>query len=323
LEAAAGEGDLDEFLNELLARLQIHLGLVFHRFIARGALAIRISVRHSRHKVHIPRRVDAHDPFGYAKSGSPEYPKNYTATMPGLGDLRLVAHIWPPRSVDSGFLLGRRTGTPGQGFYFYRNDRLIQAGGWNGVIRDTNDPELSLARVAIELPPGRIDINVQKSAVQLTGAASQALGRARAGNAAFSSYLEDVRKIYRVSRRKPKQSVGLPLTLGTGVPVAVRERVDRLMSKRGRSRAIDFVWQSLPSGTVIDLEPSEDLILLNSKYRSRILGGVRGSAADAPFVKALVFLLLRHDLDRLRRSQQRAAWLEECNKVLFAVVRSL
>src|SRR5207249_10711635 len=48
--------------------------------------------------------------------------------------IKAEAHIWPPNSEAEAYKLGNKAAAR-QGFYFYRNDRLIQAGGWNGVVR--------------------------------------------------------------------------------------------------------------------------------------------------------------------------------------------
>ena len=323
METGTGESDLDEFLEDLLGRLEVHLGLTFHRFIANKRLAIHLTVRRTDRRVHFPRPVHALDPFGYGVSGKTNYPVDLEAAVPGVGRLVLSAHVWPARSGSPAFLLGRRTGTHAQGFYFYRHDRLVQAGGWNGALPDGGSADLSLARVAIDLPPGGIEVNVQKSAVQLPASVAQALSRAHAGRQTFKSFVEDARKIYTASRRVPRHAEGLSLTIGAGIPALARDRIRDQVIKKGGVRTIDFEWRALPAAQVFDLDPAEDLILLNSKYRSRVLGGAKGSSADAPVVKTLLFLLLREDLRRSRSSQQQAARLDDVNRVLLALVRSL
>jgi hypothetical protein len=323
MDTGAGEGDLDEFLEDMLGRLELHLGLTFHRFIATKRLVIHLTVRRVGRKVHFPRRVAALDPFGYGVSGKPNYPVALEAAMPGVGRLVLTAHVWPARSADPAFLLGRRTGTHAQGFYFYRNDRLVQAGGWNGALPDGNAADLSLARVAVDLPTGGIDVNVQKSAVQLPASAAQALSRAHAGKRTLLGFVEDARKLYAAAKRVPRQSDDLPMTIGAGIPSVARDRIRSQVAKKSSVRTIDIEWRPLPPGQVFDVESAEDTILLNSKYRSRILGGAKGSSADAPMVKTLFFLLLREDLKRSRSSQQQTARLEGFNRLLFELVRSL
>ena len=78
-------------------------------------------------------------------------PEEVPHQHPRYRRLDATAHIWPARAKSPGYKLGGGAVSRRQGFYFYRNDRLIQAGGWNNY-RDDAEPHLSLARVAIDIP---------------------------------------------------------------------------------------------------------------------------------------------------------------------------
>ncbi|MBO9712472.1 ATP-binding protein [Sphingomonas sp.] len=315
-------GDVDEFVSELLAGLELRLGLIFHRYIKRDALKILIGSRDLDGEPGFPRSVRAHDPFAYPRSGRTGYPKRFTAEVPRLGQLTLDAHIWPAMSVQPEFRLGRRNGTPHQGIYIYRNDRLVQAGGWNGVVKDASDAELSLARVAVDLPASAIrDVSVQKSGVQLTAALAQSLRAATAGKTSLTGYLDDARKTYRAGRRQPRADARIPPVPGLGLPAAVRRTLGDKLAPDGFSREIAFEWASLPKSQVFMLVPEDDRILLNRKYRQQILGAGKASATDVPVVKLLLFLLLEAEFDRERFSAQRKAWLKRCNAVLVEAVK--
>lgn len=316
--------DFEEFVTDLLSRLELQLGLVFHRFIAGGKLAISLAARDVDSVLAFPRTVRAHDPFAYPRSGRVGYPKRFTAEIPNVGTLHLDAHIWPSGAAEPNFRLGRRTGTHGQGFYVYRNDRLIQTGGWLGVCRDETDAELSLARVAIELPKAAMRaVSVQKSGLQLTAALAPALRSAHAGKTQFSAYLEDAKKSYRAARTVPRAAGNVPIVPGAGIPAGVRRGTAAKISKDDFVREIAFEWASLPKATVFSIDPDEDRIVLNKKYRQKMLGTSRASAADLPIVKLLLFLLLENEFDRERFSAKRRAWLKRCNAVLYEAVKAL
>jgi len=71
------------------------------------------------------------DPFSYPMSGATGYPKKFNISIPGMGNLEAMAHIWPSSSKKGpGYKLGGGAVSRRQGFYFYRNDRLIQGRGW-------------------------------------------------------------------------------------------------------------------------------------------------------------------------------------------------
>jgi hypothetical protein len=317
----AGEEDraLDEFLNSLLARLDVHLGLVFHRFIENRSLTIDLIVRHEKRSLALPRPVPAYNPFSYPNSGLVKYPQQFLTDLPGVGSLMLVAHLWPYGSQEPGFLLGTRKGVQGQGFYFYRNDRIIQRGGWNGVVR-APDVELASARVAVELPPGGIDVNVQKSLIQVTAAQAQAFLRATNGKVMFPQYLDDARSLYRASRRKARSEV-VTTVLGAGVPAELRRRTQRLIAKKGAVQEVNFVWVPLDDDKFFELDLTEDSICLNRNFRAQILGGASASGADAVLIKTLLFMLLRDDFGRTRFSQQRREWFQTCNEILLEALK--
>lgn len=318
------DADFEEFVTDLLSRLELQLGLIFHRFISGGKLTISIAARDVDSVLAFPRTVRPHDPFAYPRTGRTGYPRRFTADIPSVGTLQLDAHIWPSGSAEPNFRLGRRTGTHGQGFYVYRNDRLIQTGGWLGVCKDETDAELSLARVSIDLPKTAMRaVSVQKSGLQLTAALASALRSARAGKVQFAAYLEDARKTYRASRTAPRSTGNVPVVPGAGVPAGVRRGAATKISKDDFVREIAFEWASLPKATVFSIDPDEDRIVLNKKHRQKMLGSSRASAADLPIVKLLLFLLLENEFDRERFSAKRRAWLKRCNAVLYEAVKAL
>jgi Histidine kinase-, DNA gyrase B-, and HSP90-like ATPase len=318
------DSDFEEFVSDLLGRLELQLGLIFHRFIAARKLTISLAARDVDSVLAFPRQVRAHDPFGYTRSGRDGYPKEFVADVPNAGRLILNAHIWPAGACEPNFRLGRRTGTHGQGFYVYRNDRLIQSGGWLGVCKDSTDPELSLARVAIDLPTTALRaISVQKSGLQMTAALAPALLAARIGRQSLGNYLEDARKAYRSDRKRLRPAGAIPLVPGSGVPASVRRGTTAKITKGDLGREIAFEWIPLPKTTVFSIDPDEDLILLNKKHRQKMLGPSRASATDLSVVKLLLFLLLESEFDRERFSAKRREWLKRCNAILYEAVRAL
>src|SRR5262249_24029384 len=135
--------------------------------------------------------VDALKPFKYDVSGAPGYPVDFAVSVDSVPQVTFRAHIWPPKSSSLNYVLDRRVAVR-EGFYFYRNDRLIQAGGWNGM-RDPAEPHLSLARVACDLPvtlDNVVSLDVQKSSVVLPALFIERLETARADNGTtFSQFI--------------------------------------------------------------------------------------------------------------------------------------
>ncbi|MNV72650.1 hypothetical protein D3C71_1657560 [compost metagenome] len=188
-------------------------------------------------------------------------------------------------------------------------------------MRDTTEPDLALARVAVDLPPGVVETNVQKSSVQTTAALAQALMQAKAGRVGITDYLDAARKTFRQSRGKRSAGAPVPLTLGQGVPVAL-QRASAARIEGRFSRPIDFEWEVLDDNRVFELDGPGDRILLNKTHRTALLHGASASSTDAPLLKTLLFLLFKGELDRTRGSAKHTAWLDGCNRMLLDFVES-
>lgn len=320
LAVGGGDEDLDAFLSTAVARIEAHLGLVFHRFLAEGALTISITVKHERRSLALPRTIKPRDPFDYPMTGAEGWPRDLSAELPGLGTLSMQAHIWPSGSLADGFLLGGRNAAAFQGFYFYRNNRIIQAGGWNGVVRNDQDPDLILGRVAVELPTYSLGVNVQKSGLQVTAAQSQALLRAEGDGVDFEAYLDAAREACAAAKRVARSAKSAPLVPGQGMPMPMRKYAAKLLSGVGPSEDLDFAWEPLDEDEVFRLDLSETRLLLNKDYRRDILGDAPASGADVPLIKMLLFLLFKDDFERLRFSGKRAAYLQTCNALLLDAI---
>jgi hypothetical protein len=165
--------------------------------------------------------------------------------------------------------------------------------------------------------------NVQKSAIQVTAALTQALDQARSERLRLADYIEDARRAFREGRRRQRPAENVPPILGVGVPVQARRAVHKLICKGGPSREIEFAWASLPKGQVFEIDPAEDRIVINRKYRQTILGESSASGVDAAVIKTLLFLLLEEEFDRSRFSAKRRDWLTRCNAILLATIRAL
>ena len=312
---------LDDFLSTAMPRLEAHLGLIFHRFIESGALSITILVRHERRALALPRPVRPHNPFRYPNTGAADWPKTLDCELPGLGSLSLEMHIWPAGSAADGFLLGSRKGVEFQGFYFYRNNRLIQTGGWNGVVKGNHDPELLLARVAIEIPPSGVDVNVQKSALQVTASQAQALLAASDGEIDLEGYLDAARAAYRASRRLERDPATAPAVPGAGIAIRIRRVAHKKIAGEKDAEEVGFIWKDLDDGQVFDLDLTNMNIVLNRAYRHEILNGTSASSADAPLVKLLLFQLYKDDFARQRSSRKLREHIDLTNTLLFEVIK--
>lgn len=162
----------------LAEELDLHLGMVFHRFLsgeARRRKKLKITINGTT--------VEAWDPFARSEKATISLPdQEFEITSddgPGLVAYR--PYILPPRERFSSLKEFERLAGPGkwnyqQGFYIYRADRMIQSGGWSYM--RTSDEHTKLARVALEFMPdldSAFDLNVAKARVNLPASLKQLL----------------------------------------------------------------------------------------------------------------------------------------------------
>lgn len=156
-------------LLSLAEEIDLHLGMVFHRFLAgevRGR-KLRITVNGSR--------VDPWDPFCRSEPEIEELPAKDLAVAgdEGVGIVRVRPYVLPRQTEFSSEAAWRRASGPAnwnrqQGFYVYRAHRMIQSGGWNRL--RTADEHTKLARVSLDFFPDLdavFGINIAKAYVNL------------------------------------------------------------------------------------------------------------------------------------------------------------
>ncbi|WP_330238903.1 ATP-binding protein [Streptomyces sp. NBC_00525] len=296
-------GQTDRYLNDAIEKLETHLGLYLHRFLARDGFNIDIVVEDVRTREELDHRgVEPIDPFGYRVPGRAGYPRTYSAPVEGVGEVALSAHIWPPKSPLVSFR-GIGPLAERQGFYIYRNDRLVQAGGWNG----TRSPEghLALARIAVDLPPGPNDVfnlTVKKDGVTVTPAFARGLERAADGSGhTFAAYVQEAALTYREAARRatePQRKAVLPA--GKGMDPKLRRTLrDELPELEGED-PIAFRWDSLPPDVFFELDREHREVRLNREYRQVLNGGRRGGLNDAPVIKSMLYLMVNEIFQKER-----------------------
>ncbi|HEY9326880.1 MAG TPA: ATP-binding protein [Streptomyces sp.] len=296
-------GQADRYLNDAIEKLETQLGLYLHRFLAREDFNIDIVVEDVRTKEELDHRgVEPIDPFGYRVPGRAGFPRTYAAPVQGVGEVALTAHIWPPKSP----LVSYRGIGPlaeRQGFYIYRNDRLVQAGGWNS----TRSPEghLALARIVVELPSEPNDVfalTVKKDGVTVTPAFARGLEQAVDSEGhTFGTYVQEAAATYREAAKRatePQRKAVLPA--GKGMDPKLRRTLrDELPELEGED-PIAFRWDALPSDVFFELDREQREVRLNKEFRQLLNGGRRGGLNDAPVVKSMLYLMVNEIFQKER-----------------------
>ena len=277
-----------------ISDLCVDLGLRFHRFIESGRTRIFIDTTSDTVQAGTAiTEMEPLDPFGYSRTGRRGYPVTLDLDLGDNRSLQAVAHIWPPKSREPNYVLGGGKVAQYQGFYFYRNDRLISAGGWHGIRGDA-EPHSSLARVSVDVPSSLdslFRLTVQKDDFLVPQVFMDSLREARAGNTSFQEYLEAAEEVYRDAPKRKRRVVvpadGLPVTLARKVRVILGD-----VDSNSPVTQVVFVWEELSGDVFLDVDRESHTIFLNSLYRNNVTNG-SNSKADAPLFKLALFFALR------------------------------
>ena len=137
-----------------------YLSLVFHRFIQRGELEIRVNNV----------ILEPYDPFPVKENGF--RPIEYRQKIYGEDLIKIEGYILPARAIKETregsrvWVTRHKSLMDMEGVYIYRADRIIHFGGWTGLIK--KEPRLQLARLKVDIgnkSDHLLHLNVAKSKV--------------------------------------------------------------------------------------------------------------------------------------------------------------
>ncbi|MFJ9915217.1 ATP-binding protein [Actinacidiphila glaucinigra] len=320
-----GGGQTDRYLHRTINKLGLHLGLCLHRFLAREDFNVTIAVEDvGTGTEYMNFGVQPLDPFAYPVSGSPEYPRRFVADVPSLGTVELDAYVWPPKStLDEYKAVGSVMDR--QGFYFYRHNRLVQAGGWNNFRQP--DQHLALARVAVDLPDdpeGKLfRLTVKKDGVEASPEFGTSLETARdAEGRLFPQYIVDADSVYRDARKRSGTTRKAVIGPGKGLDPSVRETIEDELPLIPAEEPIRIRWQKLENSQFFEIDRETRSIVLNQHYRAAVLGGRRGGLNDAPMVKSLMYLLLHGVFEKEYSGSREKDNLQLWQSVLVSAARA-
>jgi hypothetical protein len=306
-------GDLDRDPERAVDRfykvaddIRAHLGMTFHRFlVGRGARSMVVNAN----------QVEAWDPILKHDATHQVSP---VEKLPFRGTtVRAVPYVLPHRSKldekQQQVGAGIRGWTAQQGFYVYRNDRLVVAGDWLGV-GGAKDEHTKLARIVVDFD-SELDldwqIDVKKSTARPPGTLLPDLKRIAAATR------RSAEEVYRhrgtvVGGRRPtgerplvtawqeykERSGELRLRLNRSHPVISEALTGPAQQKRAVERTLRFVEETLPT-SLIGIRLAEALDRQATPYEARpdelrnLLDFVLKNMTDAGTTRAEAFEQLR------------------------------
>lgn len=280
-----------KFLETKVADLRNRLGLLFHRLLQRSAFTITVEIWDAdEQEAGLPYVVEPIDPFAYSRSGHSDYPKTLVVRQEGR-DVQLHCHIWPGRSDTPQFRLHGRSVDSFQGFYLYRNDRLLMTGGWGGV---TNEQKaLRLARVAVDIEDHLtvFQMSMEKSGVQLVADLVHGVETSTAADGTtFTQYLEQARQVFKQSNKRVRRRTPI-LPPGQGLHPRVKKAIERGNPLLEGEPPVQIRWTKFYTDDFLEVDRESRTLWLNKRYRAAVLNGGASGLNDAPILKTLLFLV--------------------------------
>lgn len=187
LDRLMGKGMHEKAFLDLIDDVECHLSMIFHRFLAGSARKVSIRIN------GLPLR--AWDPFLSSNPSTWASPVERIQTS--AGEIQVQAYVLPHKDKLDAKQYELAAGPDGwtaqQGFYVYRNQRLLVAGSWLGLGARrawTKEESHRLARIRLDIPNSADDewkIDIRKSRAsppqsvrtRLTHIAEDTRGRAR------------------------------------------------------------------------------------------------------------------------------------------------
>lgn len=245
----AGKDDrkIRDYFLRLVEHVESHLSMVFHRFLAGSRPRLRLFVNGNR--------LTAWDPFLEGNDATLRTPEE-EIRLPGHAEpIRVKGFILPHKDRLGEEEHARASGPSGwnaqQGFYLYRNERLIVPGSWLGLGSGrpwTQEEHYKLARIRLDIPNSMDHLwhlDVKKSSAQPPPLVADRL------KGLAQKVRQDARSVFahrgKYGKRKTKEEYSRPWKTTRKGGIAVY-RIDR------KHPVLEALIDSIPQSSRDDLE---------------------------------------------------------------------
>jgi len=221
---------VDDFLALMDEQVERHLAMVFHRLIEGHHAKLRLKLN--------GKKIEAWDPFLSSHPAKP-WTSPVQRHRTSCGDIEVQCHVLPHRDKLSDKEFEINGGPAGwnaqQGFYVYRNQRLLVAGGWLGLGQprawNREEPH-RLARIRLDIPntaDADWKIDVRKSVARPP--------------VALRPWLASMAADTRERARRVFAYRGSPINVNAGTPIEQAWKVER--TSKGIRYRIDEAHPSI------------------------------------------------------------------------------
>lgn len=321
VSVARKESDRVKWLNGLSTKISLHLGLVFHRFLESGQVRLFIEQWVEQTEEVGGRKVVLPiDPFSFSSPRN-GYPANFALRTRGKNRVELKCYIVPPNSESDSVKIHGKSVDNWSGFFVYRHNRLLQAGGWQELV--TNPKEYQLARIKLEITDELLNdgfrISSEKVGVKFGDEIKKLIPLARSNqlNLTFEEYLSDTAELRKSASKRSQERQ--PMTPITGdenhvISQAIRD----LIGFKANAEPLEITSVSLNDDQVFELDIENKTLRINSDLFNE--GGPLDSEPAYEFFKATLYFLLEGHFTRTSINKATQAKIEQMHRVLASAL---
>lgn len=319
---------IGEFLDTLIRKVEFHIGLHFHRFLEKKQIEVSITTFDIDFGDYVSEvKIDPINPFPPRnKKGHKDYPKIHTYKMKSqngsLQSINIETHIWTPNSRKEEFQLDEKQMR--QGFYWYRNDRIIQAGGWAEISKF--ESHLNIARAAIDFPPSLDqDFGLTVGKYKFKYPQNFQDDFYEKAKSPMGSTLTNWRTTaINVSRSKDgltneKVDYYPKFTFKNSY---IKKNIKKLFNNSENPAApINVVWSDLDNDNVIDFDFSNTQVVFNNSFKRELEEKFNGEAMD--IFTLLVFTNLNESIGKSKHEKKTEKKLKTLNDSLKEIIKNV
>lgn len=234
--------------------------------------------------------VEPLDPFTYSEDPTSEYPKDFHGSLPDA-EFSFTAHVVPyvdRTSPNYRLDMGGEEGR--QGFFVYRRNRLLQVGGWNGVLVPSEDLRFARIRLDIDDVESHARINPEKSGVEFDSTLRNALHRATASDGTvFRDFQAAAKQQDRAARSRTRRP--LDFTPASGIPAEVHRNLEERGHLREDAEEFSVQWGRVTGRRFFEVDRDTQVLTINKRFHALVSGESVADGRSGPLTRTMLYLL--------------------------------
>jgi len=298
--------------------IEKHLGLIFHRFLGTN---LRIFIEEWDIDAEKPGPavpIKKIDPFDFS-SGRTGYPAPFKGRTASKDLIEMKCFIMSP-GLDSASV--KINGLPRDqwgGFYVYRNNRLLQAGGWDDFGSEKKK-DLQLGRIQIEMPGDQaksgIKLTTEKDGVKFSPDLQRAVRESKStalGGISFEDYLQTLGDQYKSSNKR-SQAIRPMNRLHGEENSRLSESVASAIGFKPGESGFQIISSPLRADQIFEVLVEDAVLKINSDLFEE--GAPLDSEPAYEFFKSAIYLLLESHFSKQRITRATEEKIDSMHRVL-------